>query len=177
MIAGQDSTKCLEDKGQGLQHDNDCIDCLKPPKQGCADGYLMNSSPHNGCTKITCTQVPGHNPSKCLEDKGQGLKHDNDCIDCLKPPKQGCADGYIMNSSPHNGCTRITCRPVPGQDASKCLEDKGHGLRPDNDCIDCLKPAKQGCADGYIMNSSPLNGCTKITCTVPGTFSEIFLQI
>ena len=117
-----------------------------------------------------------HDPSKCLEDKGQGLKADNDCVDCLKPPKQGCADGYIMNSSPYNGCTKITCT-APRHDPSKCLEDKGQGLKRDNDCIDCLKPPKQGCANGYIMNSWPYNGCTKITCTLPGNFHNTFLQI
>ena len=115
-----------------------------------------------------------HDPSKCLEDKGQGLKPDNDCVDCLKPPKQGCADGYIMNSSPHNGCTKITCT-APKHDPSKCLEDRGQGLKPDNDCIDCSKTPKQGCTDGYIMNSLPYNGCTKITCTLPGNYHETFL--
>ena len=124
LVAEQDSSKCLEDKGQGLKHDNDCIDCMKPPKQGCADGYLMNSYEHQNptygtCSKITCTQVPGHNPSKCLEDKGQGLKPDNDCVDCMKPPKQGCADGYLMNSYQHSHptygtCSKITCT-VPCQ--------------------------------------------------------------
>ena len=181
LVAEQDPSKCLEDNGKGLKHDNDCLDCSKPPKQGCADGYLMNSSPHGKCTKITCTQVPGHNPSKCLEDKGQGLKPDNDCINCMKPktyrpPKQGCADGYVMNSSQHGRCTRITCTLVPGHDPSKCLEDNGKGLKHDNDCLDCSKPPKQGCADGYIMNSSPHGRqhdnpryaiCTKITCTKP----------
>ena len=39
---------------------------------------------------------------------------------------------------------------------------------PDNDCIDCTKPLEQGCSDGYIMDASPHNGCTKITCTKPG---------
>ena len=61
-------------------------------------------------------------------------------------------------------------------DPSKCLEDKGNGLVPDNDCIDCSpmwgKPAKQKCADGYVMNSSPIydvpHPCIKITCTKPG---------
>ena len=61
LVAEHDSSKCLEDKdGKGLKPDNDCIDCMKPPKQGCADGYLMNSSPHphptyGACSKITCT--------------------------------------------------------------------------------------------------------------------------
>ena len=65
LVAEQDSSKCLEDNGKGLKHDNDCLDCSKPPKQGCADGYIMNSSPHGRqhdnpryaiCTKITCTK-------------------------------------------------------------------------------------------------------------------------
>ena len=63
-IGINDPSKCLEDNGQGFILDNDCIDCSKPPKQGCADGYIMNSSPYDGCTKITCTAAPGHNPGK-----------------------------------------------------------------------------------------------------------------
>ena len=55
---------------------------------------------------------------------------------------------------------------------SKCLEDKGKGFVPDNDCIACSKKLRQKCADGYIMNSSPVYfnnyRCTKITCTKPG---------
>ena len=58
-------------------------------------------------------------------------------------------------------------------DASKCLEDNGKGLKPDYDCIDCSKPPKQACADGYIMSPSltPSKRCTKITCKLPGIFS------
>ena len=63
-----------------------------------------------------------------------------------------------------------------GHDSSKCLVDNGNGLQPDNDCRDCSKPAKQSCADEYIMTSSILsNGCTKITCKFPGTFFAILL--
>ena len=55
-------------------------------------------------------------------------------------------------------------------DPSKCLEDSGNGFVPDNDCIACTKSHRQKCADGYIMNSSPImnHQCTKITCTKPG---------
>ena len=49
------------------------------------------------------------NPNKCLEDNGQGLLPDKDCIDCNHPPKQGCDDGYIMDAFPFNGCTKIRC--------------------------------------------------------------------
>ena len=63
LVAEEDSSKCLEDrgKGKGLKPDNDCIDCMKPPKQGCSDGYLMKSYEHHNptwgtCSKITCTK-------------------------------------------------------------------------------------------------------------------------
>ena len=63
-----------------------------------------------------------------------------------------------------------------GHDPSKCLEEhvsNGLGLQPDNDCLTCDKPPKQGCDDGYIMNAFPTSwhnyhGCTRITCTKPG---------
>ena len=55
---------------------------------------------------------------------------------------------------------------------NKCLEYDEKGDFPDNDCIDCSKPPKQKCADGYIMNSSLITydskQCTKITCTKSG---------
>ena len=54
-----------------------------------------------------------NDPSKCLEDDGNGFVPDNDCIDCTQPPKQKCADGYIMHSSliSYNSkqCTKIIC--------------------------------------------------------------------
>ena len=68
-------------------------------------------------------------------------------------------------------------------DPSKCLEDKGNGLAPDDDCNDCSamegRPPKQACADGYKM-SSELHQiyntmCTKITCTAPGNHSKHIL--
>ena len=63
-----------------------------------------------------------------------------------------------------------------GHDPSKCLEEhvsNGLGLQPDNDCLTCDNPPRQGCADGYIMDVFPTSwnndhGCTKITCTKPG---------
>jgi len=161
-----DSSKCLEDNGKGLLPDNDCIDCNNPPKQGCDDGYIMDAFPFNGCTKIKCLK-PDHDPSKCLEDNGRGLLPDNDCIDCHNPPKQGCGDGYIMDAFPFNGCTKIRCLK-PDHDPSKCLEDNGRGLQPDNDCIDCNNPPKQSCDDGYVMNAFPYKGCIRIICTKPG---------
>ena len=51
-----------------------------------------------------------HNQGKCLEDNGQGLLPDDDCLDCSNPPKQGCDDDYIMDPLPLNNCTKITCR-------------------------------------------------------------------
>ena len=61
---------------------------------------------------------------------------------------------------------------IIGNDPSKCMEDRGNGFVPDDDCITCEKPPKQKCADGYIMDSTliydPPNQCTKITCTNPG---------
>ena len=59
LLAGHDSSKCLEDNGEGLLPDSDCRDCSKPPKQACANGYIMTSSTlANGCTEITC-EFPG----------------------------------------------------------------------------------------------------------------------
>ena len=59
LLVAHDSSKCLEDNGEGMQPDSDCRDCSKPPKQGCANGYIMSSTTlSNGCTKITC-EFPG----------------------------------------------------------------------------------------------------------------------
>ena len=59
LLVAHDSSKCLEDNGNGLQPDSDCRDCSKPPKQACADGYIMTSTTlSNGCTEITC-EFPG----------------------------------------------------------------------------------------------------------------------
>jgi len=72
-------------------------------------------------------------------------------------------------------------RTTPENDPSKCLEDWGNGFVPDNDCIDCDKPPKQKCADGYIMNSSliydPPSQCTKITCTKPDVCPDGWTRI
>jgi len=61
-------------------------------------------------------------------------------------------------------------------DPNKCLEDNGKGFSPDSDCIDCSKPPKQKCANGYIMSSALISygskQCTKITCTKPDTWNE-----
>ena len=95
--------------------DPDCIDCSRPTIQMCADGYAMTEHRWKyGCTRITCTPPthnnPGHNPRKCLENNGRGYRQDRDCIDCSKPPRQACADGYRLISKPWLwGCTRIEC--------------------------------------------------------------------
>ena len=66
-------------------------------------------------------------------------------------------------------------------DPNKCLEDDGNGFFPDNDCIDCSKPPKQKCANGYIMSSALISygskQCTKITCTKSGNQINSKLQI
>ena len=63
-----------------------------------------------------------------------------------------------------------------GSDLGICLEDNGEGLIPDNDCISCMQPPKQGCADGYIMHDVPLNNsCTQIICTRPGKISICYI--
>ena len=62
-------------------------------------------------------------------------------------------------------------------DSSKCLEDNGAGMQPDNDCRDCSNPPNQACNSGYIMTSTTLsNGCTTITCEFPGTMSAILFN-
>ena len=56
MSVGSDVGICLEDNGEGLIADTDCISCMHPPKQGCADGYIMHDVPlNNSCNKIMCT--------------------------------------------------------------------------------------------------------------------------
>lgn len=55
----------------------------------------------------------GHDSSKCLEDNGNGLLQDLDCKDCSNPPKQACANGYVLKVTANkNGCTTISCTPA-----------------------------------------------------------------
>ena len=61
-----------------------------------------------------------NDPNKCRVDNGNGFVPDIDCKDCSTPPKQKCADGYIMRPSfiYHNSkeCTKIGClRPSGNQ--------------------------------------------------------------
>ena len=44
-----------------------------------------------------------HDPSKCLEDNGSGLKPDDDCVDCADTPAVGCAGGYDLVIESHVG--------------------------------------------------------------------------
>merc|ERR1712110_8461 len=61
-VGQHDATKCLENNGRGLLQDLDCRDCSLPPRQGCADGYIMTSNflgtDGQGlqCTDITCAR-------------------------------------------------------------------------------------------------------------------------
>jgi len=113
-----DSSKCLEDNGNGYLPDNDCIDCTLPRKQACADNYWSTNVPTtNSCNEIWCFKplksLGQHDSSKCLEDNGSGYLPDNDCVDCTWPPKQACADNYYMtNISTTNPCNVILCLPI-----------------------------------------------------------------
>jgi len=76
----------------------------------------------NGCNKYAeLLAAKGHDPSKCLEDNGDGLLFDDDCLDCHYPPTQACSDGYLMSSrkrSLFSICTVITCSPPSQPTAS-----------------------------------------------------------
>jgi len=77
------------------------------------DVLTLKEEGRAGIKVFSLTITQGNDPSKCTEDRGNGFVPDDDCITCEKPPKQKCADGYIMDSSvisdPPNQCTKITC--------------------------------------------------------------------
>ena len=60
----------------------------------------------------TCPSVAQrvHDRSKCLEDKGHGLKFDADCIDCDATPRVGCAGGFdlVIKKNAHAGHCHVT---------------------------------------------------------------------
>jgi len=88
-------------------------DCVKEPIRCCKYENCKKESKIKHCEKPLCTEL-GNDPSKCMEDTGNGFVPDDDCITCEKPPIQKCADGYIMDSllmyEPPNQCTKIICR-------------------------------------------------------------------
>ena len=72
---GHDPKKCLEDNGDGFDEDDDCGDRDKPPKQKCADEYIMvmvgQVNPY--ITKIACSK-----PKLCLEESSKGKFRESD---------------------------------------------------------------------------------------------------
>ena len=56
-------------------------------------------------------------------------------------------------------------------DQGICLEDKGDGFKPDDDCTSCMEDSsKLRCAEGYVKTALSFDGinCTSITCTKLG---------
>jgi len=96
---------------------------------------------------------PDHDVSKCMENNGAGMKPDADCRDCSQPPKQACADGYIMSSlyppSRRNGrCSDIICTPPAGhyklgasenREAAKGVNECPSGYSPIETAAECEK--------------------------------------
>lgn len=114
-----------------------------------------------------CSYDETPDASKCMEDNGSGMKLDRDCTDCSNPPRQACADGYVMSSRKARYCTRITCTPPEGLngvcwDSSKTLAQR------DDSCADGLVCARRGydnrsfggCTthrDGYLVAGPPFD--------------------
>lgn len=65
-----------------------------------------------------------HDPSKCLEDNGEGMKPDPDCRDCDVTKRQACADGYVMRPQPDGSCATIICSPPAPKEVSYCNQQK-----------------------------------------------------
>jgi len=114
QVQGQhDSSKCLQKDGSGYHPDIDCTDCSYPPRQACANNYVLSLKKRHPCSVINCTppvystpQVMFHDSRKCLEDNGWGYRRDYDCIDCYNPPRQACADRYVtVTGFMNTGCT------------------------------------------------------------------------
>lgn len=83
-----------------------------------------------------------HDKSKCLENNGEGMKPDADCIDCSSPKKQACSDGYVMHPTPLGSCEKIICSP-PARKSAQCFK-----LTTEGECLeskDSREPYRSDC--------------------------------